>query len=331
MDYSQIPYPEEIPWIKVWTNPNNKFRVLAIHYSADPSKNPATKEWKIWYDEERKGMPKAKWNKEYEIDFSSKSGQLVFGSEYCDFNPAIHFIDSKSVKWELLFSLDFGQSNPNAWLVWVYDKTWTLYIVDEYYKPAIPSVATREMFLQFCWYMGKTEDEIRKLNHDQKRDLFRDTFQIAVIDPTTRSKNRVKVSWWEETQFSVIEDFYDNWMELEPWNNDWDASITRLREYMQLDWEQKSHIYIFADKCPKLCWELARYKYKEQTEWQSRTNNNSERPVKKNDHGIDSLRYMIMTRPNKPMEKVKEKTWANKDMERFLKPKIGLEEEWLND
>jgi hypothetical protein len=33
-------------------------------------------------------MPKAKWEKEYEIDFASKSGQLVFGGEYCDFDPS---------------------------------------------------------------------------------------------------------------------------------------------------------------------------------------------------------------------------------------------------
>jgi hypothetical protein len=31
------------------------------------------------------------------------------------------------------------------------------------------------------------------LNIDQKRELFRNTFQVAVIDPTTRSKNRTTV------------------------------------------------------------------------------------------------------------------------------------------
>jgi hypothetical protein len=65
-----------------------------------------------------------------------------------------------------------------------------LYIIDEYYNPAIPSVASREIFEKFARYMGKEPSYMKQMDMDEKRDLFRDTFQIAVIDPTTRSKNR---------------------------------------------------------------------------------------------------------------------------------------------
>jgi len=325
MDYKSIQQPEIIPWIKSWTNPKNQFRVLMIHYTADPNKDP-NRDGLEWYTAEKKWMPKEKWNKEYEIDFSSKSGQLVFGSEYCDFDPAIHFIDSKQIDWELLFSLDFGQSNPNAWYIAKYDNTGTLYIVDEYYKPAIPSVASKEMFYKFAHHFGTTEDKIKELSIDRRRDLFRNTFQIAVIDPTTRAKNRTKISQWEEVPFSVLEDFYDNWMEFDLWNNDWEAWITRIREYFQLN-NGKAHLYIFKDKCPNLCEEITKYKYKEQTETQARSNNKPDKPTKKRDHAIDSLRYLIMTRPSKPTEVIKELTIIQKDIQRLLRPK-NIMAEW---
>lgn len=319
MKYEDINHEEIVPWVKTWTNPLNKFRVLAIHYSADPDKDP-NRDWAEWYAQERKWMPKDKWNKEYELDFASKSWQLIFGSEYCDFNPSVHFIQSFDVKWELLFSLDFGQSNPNAWYIGCYDKHWILYIIDEYYKPAIPSVATREMFDKFSHHMWTSPGKLKQMDVDEKRDLFRNTFQIAVIDPTTRAKNRTTYKDGEEIPFSVVEDFYDNWMEFDLWNNNWDSWITRIREYFQIDEKWRSHIYIFQDKCPNLCDEIVKYKYKEQTESQERTTNKSERPVKKHDHGVDSLRYMIMTRPNKPVEFKEELTIVQKDMQRFLKP-----------
>lgn len=321
-----LPSPEVIKWVKVWKNINNKFTIFALHFSSDPVKDP-DRDWKEWYKKEREWMPKAKWNKEYELDFESKAGQLIFGSEYCDFSPWIHFIDSFNVKWELILSLDFGQSNPTVWLVGCYDKNGVLYIIDEYYKPAIPSVSSREMFDQFAPHFKREVPEWKKYDYDLKRDIADDTFQIKVIDPTTRSKNRTKVKEWEEIQYSVKEDFYDHGWDFELWNNDWDSSITRLREYFQLDGNWKAHLYIFKDKCPHLCWELQRYKYREQTESQERVSNKSERPTKKHDDSVDSLRYLIMTRPNKPMAPKQELNVIQRDIQRLLKP-VNLSASW---
>jgi hypothetical protein len=48
------------------------------------------------------------------------------------------------------------------------------------------------MFKKFSYLMGKTEEEIDKMSFDERRDLANDTFQVMVIDPTTRAKNRTK-------------------------------------------------------------------------------------------------------------------------------------------
>jgi hypothetical protein len=58
--------------------------------------------------------------------------------------------------------------------------------------------------------------------------------------------------------------------------------------------------------------------------------NESERPVKKNDHAVDSLRYLIMTRPNKPITPKQELTRVQGDIASLMKPQ-NLSVIWDND
>jgi hypothetical protein len=262
--YKDIPQPELIKGIKHWVNKKNKFNVLMLHYTADPNKDPQ-RLGKEWYDNERAGTPLADWNKEYEIDFSSRAGKLIYGSEFCDFSPSIHFINSFEVQQaEYLLALDFGQNNPTASLVGAWTPDNRLYITDEYYKPALPSVSSREMFSQFRYLMSDDTEFDRK-SLSQKRMAADITFQIKVIDPSTVQKNRTKVKEGEEIPYSVLEDFYDHGWDFETANNDLDGGITRVREYFQIDSSGKARLYIFKDKCPNLCSEILNYRYKKWT------------------------------------------------------------------
>jgi len=318
--YKDVLRPEAIKGLKTWVNEKNGFTVAMLHYTADPNKDP-DRDGKEWFDKERKSYPIAFWNKEYEVDFSTKSGKLIFGSEFCDFNPKIHLINSFEIDdAEFLLSLDFGQRNPTAAYVGAWTSDNVLYIVDEYYKPAIPSVSCRDMLKQFSWVIGDTEGKTMR----EKRMMVDNAFQVKVIDPTTQSKNRTKTIAGEEQQYSVIEEFYDNGFDFEPGNNDWFSSITRLREYMKVDAGGETKIYIFKDKCPYLTWELQHYRYKENTEATDRLKNESESPVKKDDHGVDSLRYMIMTRPYSPEQPERELTLIEKHIQSILKPRSYL-------
>jgi hypothetical protein len=119
-------------------------------------------------------------------------------------------------------------------------------------------------------------------------------------------------------------------MDFELGNNDWDAWITRIREYFQIGKNGKAHLYIFKDKCPNLCEEIKKYKYKTQTEAQERINNKPDKPTKKNDHGIDSLRYLILTRPNKPEDAPQELTVVQRDIARLIRP-LNINAQWDND
>lgn len=322
MMYVDISRDELIKGIKYWKNAKNKFNVVMLHYTADPNKDPE-REGGEWFANERSGVPLADWNKEYEIDFSSRAGKLIFGSEFCDFNVNVHFINSFefTLPVEYLMSLDFGQNNPTAGLIGAWTNSNRLYIIDEYYKPALPSVSSREMFEQFAYLMSD-DPEFKSKSITQKRMAADIAFQTKVIDPSTSAKNRTKVREGEEIPYSVLEDFYDHGWDFESANNDIDAGITRIREYFQLDSNGQAHLYIFKDKCPYLCVELMNYRYKKLTELQEKTRNQPEEPVKKNDHAIDALRYMIMTRPYNVKQPEKEKTRIQKDIENLTRPKM---------
>lgn len=316
--YEKVDKPEIAPGVKFWKNKGNNFHVLMIHYSSDPEKDP-NRDGAEWFKNEQAGTPKADWLKEREIDFTTRAGKQIFGPEFCDFNQNIHYIPSFHVDdtYELMIGLDFGQRAPTAALIGAWSRDNRLYIIDEYYKPALPSTSSREMFEQFSYLMGNPVASTPRL----KREATSNAFQVRVIDPTTRAKNRTKRYGIEEIEYSVIEEFYDHGWDFAPGVNDVSASITRVREYFQVDEYGKSHLYIFRDKCPNLCWELERYRYKELSEQQEQNRNAPEEPVKRNDHAVDSLRYLIMSRPYSPKVIPKPKTKTEKDFINMLRPR----------
>jgi len=272
--YRDIKKEEIIKGVKLWKNIDNKFTVLMLHYSADPEK---TKEW---VDREKEGTPKATWAKEYEIDFTTKAGKLIYGPEFCDFDEDIHLVDcSVPEPYELCIGLDFGQSNPTAAVVGAWTADGSMYIIDEYYNPALPSVSSREMFEKFKYLMGYDDEA----SFATKKVLINKTFSIRVIDPSTKNRNRSKVRFGEEIQYSIKEEFEDNGWDFELGINDVQAGLTRVREYMSVV-GKKTKLYILKDKCPNLIRELKNYRYKTLTKQREKTHNNPEEPIKKNDH-----------------------------------------------
>jgi hypothetical protein len=63
--------------LKAWDNPINGFRVLRLHYSADPKKR--TPEWKA---EERRLYGTAEWYREYELIWESMEGRAVYADAW---------------------------------------------------------------------------------------------------------------------------------------------------------------------------------------------------------------------------------------------------------
>ena len=51
---------------------------LRIHYTADPERDPATKEGKKWFEHAMEGLPELERRREYELDYTSRGGEVVF-------------------------------------------------------------------------------------------------------------------------------------------------------------------------------------------------------------------------------------------------------------
>jgi len=337
--YKDIDKPEISRGMKFWTNPGNKFPVLMLHYSADPEKDPETPKGADWYDKERAGTSLAQWNKEYEIDFSSKSGKLIYGPDFCDYDPSLGYDNPHWVEpyeWpepcELILSLDFGQRNPNAALVGVWTLDEELLIVDEYYGAALPSKAAKDMFEKFAYLIAPGQErEFLAMSVREKRDIVNQRFSIKVIDPSTRNKNRSKVVNGEEIPYSVVEDFYDHGWEFDLGNNDVDAGITRVREYLRVNpTTGKPALRYFIGKLPNFMREKHNYRYKVLTEMQAKTKNAPEEPVKKDDHTQDAERYLLMTRPVTPQLRAKPLTRIQKDIHNLLRPQVSVHDWDLN-
>jgi hypothetical protein len=97
----------EEPWhgLKAWLNPINGFRVVRLHYSADPVKR--TDEWR---ERERKayGIKGSEWNREYELMWESLEGRPV----YADYWDASFHVSRQPLGWNPKYPVcrgwDFG-------------------------------------------------------------------------------------------------------------------------------------------------------------------------------------------------------------------------------
>lgn len=96
----------DIPGFAAWTNRLNKFRIVAMHYSADPRKRSA--EWKR---RESEGVPLSIWLREYEMQFDVSAGRPVYLHEW---RPATML--QTGIKTErsrpIIVGLDFGYHHP---------------------------------------------------------------------------------------------------------------------------------------------------------------------------------------------------------------------------
>jgi hypothetical protein len=336
--YQNINHPEIIRGMKYWVNEKNKLPILMLHYTADPAKDPE-RDGAEWIEQEHIGQSKAKWNQEMEIDFTQKSGKLIYGTDFCDYNPQMgyrnpHWIEP--FEWEepveMILALDYGQRHPTCALVGIWTKQEELFIVDEYYKPNLPSHSSRGMFSKFAYLLGEDYKSILHLTTKQRRDRANERFAIKVIDPSTLAKNRSKIIEGEEVPYSVHEDFYDSGWDFEKADNDVDAGITRVREYMNINpLTGRPRVMFFKGKCDNLQRELENYHYKVYTEEQLKTRSESEEPVKKDDDAVDALKYLIMTRPAKPQGVPKPKTRLQKDFERLARGPVAFTGNWNQD
>lgn len=91
-----------------WRSPKG-WRVLALHYTADPKKRPGTPEGDAWKAAEQSKMSPRDWQREMEIDHTISEGEPFFTS----FNRAIHIKPCVyNPQLPVLRAWDFGRGHP---------------------------------------------------------------------------------------------------------------------------------------------------------------------------------------------------------------------------
>lgn len=226
--------------------------------------------------------------------YVNASWNVFEGQIFTDFDRAVHIIKPFAIPetWKKIGGIDHGERNPSTFVWAAISPGGDIYIYREY------SLAGEAVHTHI--------KNIYDLNDGDKLDYI-------VIDPSVKSVRghsgrKVDIEYKEEWK----ERFGYN-MPLRYANNDVNAGIARLHKYFKID-KHKIHpvtkkkgsprIFYF-DTCPLVADETESYKWKKISS--ANENDPEEKPRKKDDHLIDPVRYIAMSRPDFSISKVVKK------------------------
>jgi PBSX family phage terminase large subunit len=216
-----------------------------------------------------KGKPEW-WIKRYLLGSFEHSEGMVYPSF------ANTFVDSSEygpipAHWERFVTLDHGLRNPTAvYFHAINPDKGEVVTYDEYYFPnrLVPAHAQA---------LKPMIEEI---------PLGRLRFMVA--DPSIKNKT-------DPVNGKSVQGLYQEYgLFFQPGNNSIETGILRVNSYIE-----RGKWKIFRDKCPNLCREGIGYKFPDLS-MDDADENLDEKPVKKNDHAMDSVRYGFMRLPDDP-------------------------------
>lgn len=207
------------------------------------------------------------------------------GLVYKEFNEDIHIIDPFDVPkaWYDNISIDPGLDAPLAAHFYAVDNDYNIYVIEEHYKNG-ESVE---------WHSERLKEIADRLDWPRNYSGMLESLIDSAANQKTLSAER-----------SVTELFYDNGIlahtnvEKDVW-----TGIQRVKQYLKLRahpqadvWPRgKPKLFIFRN-CVNMIREIKSYRWKPQTE----SGEQVDKPVKKNDHAMDNLKYYIASRPDLP-------------------------------
>lgn len=261
------------------------FHCIRVHYTADPDKDPATPKGAIWFKNApqgyKGGINSAEWQREYEINWDTTGGELVF-SELTEFQAQI-FIKPFTIPedWNLFASFDYGHRNPNSFHVYALDFEGNIYSVWEYYRAGVGYRTTAQ--------------EIRKCPYYNRLQLF------PIADPSLWNKNQEVLNSDHNELKSVVQLFWelpkDEQVFFMPGQRGGDITVAEkikgsLWNYKDLSAGKKPKLFIFRC-CPMQYWELQKIRYKDWSAVMQEHRNLQEEIVDKDNHSFDDLKMFL--------------------------------------
>lgn len=257
----------------------------------------------------------ATWSKERISREIEGSFDAFEGMVYHEFRRDTHIIQPFAIpaEWTKVAGADHGYRNPAAWVWGAVDYDGNVYIYREFYE--------REWLIEEIVKGNKKQNKpgILQLSKGEKLEQAR-------MDPSVRAvRSQTGQSDWDIYTEHLPKDF-----PLMLANNEVGAGIDKVKSYLKVDPRTtKPRLFIFST-CTNLIDEFAKYRYKQLTGSQVGNQSEKEEPVKVDDHLMDALRYLIMSRPDAP--KVESDIWNKikynslegaiyRDLQSFKNPK----------
>lgn len=227
------------------------------------------------------------------------------GAVYDEFRRDIHVIEPFEIPetWTRVIGMDAGYRNPAAGVFAAVDNDGTIYIYDEYY---VKEKLVKEIVNDYL---------VPKVKKDNISALY--------IDPATKqTRGQTGIS-----EYSTYYEYIPKNLALLLANNQVEAGIDRVKSYLKIDPKtNKPRMYIFKT-CVNLIEELVQYRWEPLGPGQAGFKNDKEAPRKHNDHAVDALRYLVMSRPDPAKMPAKPGVWPTaserlkKDFENAQRPK----------
>ena len=218
-------------------------------------------------------LSQAAFDEQYNGHFTSNSGKV-----YKTFRPEVHVVDPFSIPdgWEWVAGMDVGMDAPTTMLLGTVDQLGSLVIVEEYVQEG-SLVPEHVKNIRRIWdrWLGEGNEP-----------------SYTVIDPASAQRTAA-------SPFSVLMQYIDHGLGCIKANNEIDAGINMVTEYLDYDPDlnedgdmvKPPRLFVF-NECTTLINEFQGYVWARKREG-ARLN----KPVSRNDHCLDALRYMCMSRP----------------------------------
>ncbi len=213
--------------------------------------------------------------------FDEQWGGLIVnkgGRIFKAFDDTIHVVEDYEIPqdWPIIRVIDVGWNHPTCCLWFAVDPEGRLVLIQEYYA-AHTEIWQHAQEIQLLDPLGEDGQPL--------------TIELTIIDPaskhrTAASKDSARDQYADHGIYTVLAD------------NDVKAGFARVGEYLRYDLDDETKeftvppkLYVFQS-CRTVIKEFHTYEFAER-----RTGEKTDEPKKKNDHGMDCVRYCCMYQP----------------------------------
>lgn len=201
------------------------------------------------------------------------------GMIYNEFDRSVHVVKPYDIPsgWTRIIGQDDGYTNPAASIFGAVDENGDIVIYDEVYVRETVVADLCKKFIN------------PKIGTQKIAGMY--------IDPSTKAK-RNQAGSVAYSNFSVYLDNLPRQVPLICANNDVSTGIDRVKTFLKVNPKTKKPRLTIFDNCTNLLEEIGEYRWAELSANQEGTKNQKEEPRKYNDHAMDALRYLVMSRPD---------------------------------